>query len=410
LSHINISYETNIVHFTFLSIDHLIYESYNKIKESAYQMFKPDKSYINYTLKVLGLSKASKPINDLLKSNSCVVNDFKKSFIQKASISLESAKIFVESYKAKNLKVIKISESSVDTSTPILMCATKDDFNKVEKQILYHRKLGFKHFAYIDNNSTDGTYEWLLEQDDVSVFSISEKYIGTRRNSWRKQAMDFFGYDRWYLILDSDEFFAYPGMEQVTIEKYIGFLEKNRIYSALTPMIDMYTKDSLFSGTMEQFDLDYCYFDTDTYIEKSRHTGTEIFGGPRQRLFPNEDTSIANLLTKYALVKPAKAYICDTHRNYPLKSNRQCKKAVAFLLHYKFLPDDIIKYEEIIKIGHYSGGSGQYKHYKSIYENTPNLSFYYKKSQKMNSSLDLLKINIINKPFYDKFLKYFSDS
>lgn len=348
----------------------------------------------------LGLGKTSR----FLKQNHEYFSDYCEAMYQITATGVD-IKNYLNSYKKKTVKPIKVLNVPHDEYLPIFLCAVKDDLVRVKAQLEYHRNIGITHFAYIDNMSTDGTFEWLEAQPDVSLFRADEKFHATVRNAWRKQVTDILGYDKWYLVVDSDEFFIYPGIESRPINEYIRFLEQENIRSALTFMVDMYSKNSLFNSSLgddNDFREEFCYFDTDTYTIRKTHQRCEIKGGPRLRVF-----STSNKLTKYPLIKLSKSMILFTHCNYPLQMNFDASLPIAFLLHYKFLPHDNAIFEERINSGVYSHGSMAYKKYKKNYSENPNISFYYNESQKLDNSMDLLNINLLDKKFFGNFLKLY---
>lgn len=332
---------------------------------------------------------------------------FKKSIYQlsKAKYSVTD---FVESYKNKSIRAIRIVNKTTPKNEPILICAVKNDLNKIKAQIDHHRKIGIKHFAYIDNMSSDGTLEWLNEQNDISLFVAEEYFNDSRKFAWRRQVMDVFGYERWYIVLDSDEFLCYPGIEEIPIGGYIDYLEDKQICSLMTPMIDMYSKSDLFiMDDSKSFFDEYCYFDADSYTQYRYGEEVAVGGGPRTRLLGQKFK-----LSKYSMLKACSATIMGNHTVYPeyLRPVKEQKGAKAFLLHYKFLPDDIIKYREMVKTGKYDYyGNENVKLSKKAfdaYAQVEEKNFIYEGSQKLNSSMDLLKINICDSQFFKDFLKY----
>lgn len=360
--------------------------------------------YISYSARKYGFTKNSRNNLEIIRQYQDTVIDFKKSLIQMAAFTGYPISHFIDSYKNKTVKTVRILDITLQDNDPILICAVKDDLNRVKKQLEHHRKIGVKHFAYIDNHSTDGTFEWLKNQNDVSLFTVTEQFNSTIKNAWRRQVTDIFGYNRWYLILDSDEFFTYPGIEKKPIYDYIDFLEKKNIKYAHTPMIDMYANNHLFTGHPDDFVDDYCFFDSDSYIVTKNFWSFSIMGGPRGRLFKENNQDRNPRLSKYSLLKAQTSDLIGTHNNYPLKRNFNTKYAVAFLLHYKFLPNDDVKYRKIIEHGNYSKESSEYKLFMKTHAQNPDLSFYYEKTVQLNSSLDLLKLSIADRKFFDCFL------
>lgn len=317
---------------------------------------------------------------------------------------------YVESYKKQKVKCIKRdSQKMIKTKEPILICAVKNDIHRVKMQIEHHKKIGIKHFIYIDNMSSDGTYEYLLKAG-VDVFQVDEYFNAVVKNSWFRQITDIYGYNQWYLILDSDELFVYPGMETKSLEKFIKFSEKNNMNYIQSFMIDMYSKEKINSAptkinSMDKYDIKHenCYFDTETYTCEKYFRGKRITGGPRSRVFSTERNRFDPLLTKNPLIYLTRDIVYGIHHSIPYRNNFD-KPIISGLLHYKFLPEDRIKYEKIAKEGNYSGGSAEYKQYLLKIEQEPELYFYYKDTQKFNTSMDLLKINIFNRDLSEKFI------
>ena len=73
--------------------------------------------------------------------------------------------------------------------------------------------MGVRHFVFIDNGSGDGTEQFLMGQEDVTLYSAPWPFEHRRKSGWLLQAIEETGTDRWYLRLDSDEFLTWEGME-----------------------------------------------------------------------------------------------------------------------------------------------------------------------------------------------------
>ena len=361
------------------------------------------KLLIRRTIQSMGLTKRGRNYYSARRAIEGLDTSLRKSICQYLYIC-GNISDFIDSYMQKKLSVEKMIDKNIPCDELILLCTVKDDLMRVQAQIEHHRKIGVRHFAYIDNMSTDGTFEWLKEQEDVILFSINEAFSASRSAAWKKQALDNLGYDRWYLVIDSDELFVYPGMELFSIGRYIEHLEIKGIQSILAPMIDMYSSKPVFSADAEvDFRNEYRFFDTDTYAAFTGYgSSARVRGGARSRLFG----SINQVnLAKYPLTKIHADTIISCHNNFPI--NRRTRKirynkAVAFLLHYKFLPGDIQKFRNAIKLENYAGKSRWIKQYMKACELNPEISFYFESSQIFNSSMDLLKINICDKGFFEE--------
>lgn len=289
------------------------------------------------------------------------------------------------------------SRCNIEKNELVLICNVKDDLRRIQMLISHHRQLGVKHFAIIDNDSKDGTYEWLLQQD-IDLFCVKEKYNSVIRAAWIAQLVEYYGLNRWYLILDSDELLVYEGMEHKSIQQLLVEMEEKHISRGLGFMIDMYAESSNLKQLPSEEDIfeKYCYFDTQTYYYKKHPLFKSIHGGPRERIFGKQDREPTELLTKYPIIYWEEGELYRYHYMFPFEKNFDSPCFLG-LFHYKFLDGDYDKYSNIANEGNYAGGSKLYKKYLSKIGEEYNISFMDKQSQKYQSSLDLRKINIFKK-------------
>lgn len=292
-----------------------------------------------------------------------------------------------------SINILKLSEVEREDTEVILLCVVKNDIQKIKNLIKHHRKIGVRHFAILDNGSNDGTIEWLKEQKDVDLFYVQDKYTTNRREAWINRLVAYYGLNRWYLILDSDELFAFYNMETKNIESLIDYCEKNSIDRMRTVMIDMYANDSFYSTNSNDEYLEKCkYFDLNSYKYENRDVIDLVTGGPRSRIFKQKPW-----LTKYPLCYFVEGDIQGkSHFLFPYNKNKNTKCFTA-LLHYKFLPRDIKKYRKIAKEGNYFNGSIQYKQYVDYIDNSHGLSFMSEQSCEYIDTDSLYKIPILEK-------------
>lgn len=297
----------------------------------------------------------------------------------------------IKAFTQHEINPVKVNQENIEQAVT-LICIVKNDLQRIKNLYKHHQKIGVEQFVFIDNNSNDGTREWLIEQENTDVYLVEEEYSSPRRSGWINQVLNRYGFERWYLVLDSDELFVYDSMEKFSISDLIEYCEEHNIDRLSSIMLDMYAKDGLFK-TNKNIKENYRYFDSDSYIVKNEFQGLEVRGGPRQRVMFNHSDTKAPLLTKQPLFFFRKGDLYATsHFLYPFEKTTFIGSA---LLHYKFLESDFKKYQEIVEKGNFAKGSIEYKNYMKSFENNEDLTFMYSGSKEYKDSSSLQVMNII---------------
>ncbi|MCM1173560.1 MAG: glycosyltransferase family 2 protein [Blautia sp.] len=311
---------------------------------------------------------------------------------QKLYFSNPESREFIEEFYHCKLRRCRWRE--FHNKEVIAVVAVKNELYRVKKFLEHYRKIGVTQFAFIDNGSSDGTFEFLSEQDDVSLFEVKDDYTSVRREAWINRIVDDYGHGRWYLIADIDELLSYVGIEQNGIHGLIEYAEKKKMNRVRAILLDMYA-DSLSSlnDCPDPYE-DMRYFDTDTYTVHRTTVMEEVRGGFRKRVFHSDA-----LLTKYPLLFFSDYCIqCNSHSPFPYRNNIGQDCFIA-LMHYKFMPADIARYREIAGKGNYYKGSAQYKQYLNVLDGQKgDFEFKYAGSERYSDSGDLLRTGLIKAP------------
>ncbi|UQZ75702.1 hypothetical protein C2I17_14715 [Niallia circulans] len=314
-----------------------------------------------------------------------------KKFILAQPNEVNVAKTFFTS----EIKLIKKSSAKLGSGfNPILICVVKDDLYRIQQLYHHYRNLGVKNFAILDNGSTDGTFEFLMRQNDTDLFRVEAKYTTMNREAWVNRLIAYYGFNRWYINVDSDELLIFNECENKSIIDLINFFENNNITRARALMVDMYNEGRLFnSNVIDDIYNEFCYFDLNTYYkEETTAYFDEVRGGPRERLFGHNP-----LLTKYPVFKFMPGDIQGkSHYQFPYIKNKNSNCYLA-LLHYKFLPNDLLKYKNIAEQGNYHNGSIEYKKYIEVYNSQKSTTFYYNNSIRLTDSNSIYKIPLLLK-------------
>lgn len=298
-------------------------------------------------------------------------------------------------YTFANSKVEVIRKTEVKTENiPIVVLCIKNDLRRIRILVEHYRALGVEKFAFMDNGSDDGTFEWLLKQPDIDLFRCFEHYQTAVKEGWINRIVSHYGFNRWYILTDSDELGTYIGMEQHSLRDVIKYAEQYGIKRFKGLTIDMYVDGQPFGNT-DDIRGDYRFMDVDTYFEKEVTVGKYKYkaylGGPRHRLMNSNIT-----LSKFPLVYFEKGMVSDSaHVQFPhsLLSQYQCYIGI---LHYKFIDKDFEVYRKRAQTkSGFSTGGLMYKEYMNFIEKTEGINFVYKDSIEFNNSDSLKRISFI---------------
>lgn len=212
----------------------------------------------------------------------------------------------------------------------------------------YHRKLGVDHFLIVDNQSDDGTTEFLQKQPDVSLWTASGSYKKSRFGlDWVTSLMFRFGHGHWCLTLDADELFAFPHSETRSLRELTSWLDQNRHHAVGALMLDLYPKgrlsEHIYQSGQDPTEI-LSWYDANNYrMQVQQPYGSHwIQGGVRDRVFFGSEPERAPTLNKVPLVKWHRryAYVTSTHQILPKHLNQVFGfdgLPTAVLLHTKFL-------------------------------------------------------------------------
>ena len=241
--------------------------------------------------------------------------------------------LYVFTRKRLKLKKKATQKANVkkDFEMPVLVCVLNNEMEKLPLFFSHYREMGIKRFVMIDNMSSDGTYEFLLKQKDVELYSVKETFRGYLKEGWINQILALYGYDRWYLVVDADELLVWPQMERVSLKNLIRICQAKKEYRPMAIMLDMYSRGKLFCNQTSNIYSEFSYCDLDTYYWIKNQEVDILSGGPRERVFGSK---VWLSKTPLFYLKPMDIFCC-AHYMYPYKKDRKRCCPIA-LLHYKF--------------------------------------------------------------------------
>ncbi|MEO0773118.1 MAG: glycosyltransferase family 2 protein [Pseudomonadota bacterium] len=241
----------------------------------------------------------------------------------------------------------------------LLFGVVRDGIEYADWFLSYYRALGVAHFFIVDNGSEDGTFEYLKDQPDVSLFHQPQSFSKSRCGIfWVNDLLKSYGVGHWCLNVDIDEALVFAGSDKgKTIHDFVGFLDREGAETSAGFMLDIYPASLERSDTengfdrSEYIDLDYqmfpCEYPPYTYVK----------GGIRGRMSGRH-----LLMTKAPLIKMGRetCYLTNNHYHTHLKvSQMRCA-----VLHYKFVGDIVGRVDDAIEQQEHFNGATFYKSLK----------------------------------------------
>jgi len=181
-----------------------------------------------------------------------------------------------------------------------VICPVHNEMLLLPHFLAHHRRLGVTSFVMIDNNSSDGTREYLLTQQDCIVYHTDERYQDALWGvDWINRIVAQTDYRGWLIYVDADEHLAYRDMEATPIQGFLRRLSEDGADTVFGVMVDMYPDgDFLQVGLEPDSDLHdvLCWFDSDYVLRPwprrpwdpaTSAYRLQVLGGPRCRLMSN---------------------------------------------------------------------------------------------------------------------------
>ncbi len=283
--------------------------------------------------------------------------------------------------------VCVVDRSGQITADAVLAFSTmRNEIIRLPYFLEYYRKLGVAHFLIVDNDSDDGTGEYLADQPDVSLWHTTHSYKLSRFGvDWLTWLQIKFGHGHWCLTVDADEILIYPHCDTRPLKALTDWLDQAKIPSFGTMMLDMYPKGALDAQTyqagQDPFQI-LRWFDGDNYRSQMQPELQNLWiqGGVRERVFFADRPERAPTMNKTPLVKWNRryAYVSSTHSLLPRRLNQVFDlggtgKTTGVLLHNKFLHMVADKSREEKHRQEHFENSSQYDTYYDSLTQSPDL-------------------------------------
>ncbi|MCF3592384.1 glycosyltransferase family 2 protein [Rhodobacteraceae bacterium LMO-12] len=288
--------------------------------------------------------------------------------------------------KRRELRAMSDRTDKIQRDDILLFSTQRNEKIRLPYFLQYYREQGVNHFLIVDNDSDDGSLEYLMKQPDVSVWYTRKSYKRSRFGvDWLNWLQMKYAHGHWSLVVDPDEFLIYPFCDTRPLRALTDWLDASSIKSFSAMLLDMYPKGRIDAQPYRegQDPLEITsWFDSGNYmINKNGKFGNLwIQGGPRARKFFAKKPEAAPALNKIPLVKWDRkyAYVSSTHMLLPRGLNLVYdewggEKASGILLHTKFLDTFTSKAQEELERKQHYAASIEYKAYAETLAKDPDL-------------------------------------
>ena len=281
----------------------------------------------------------------------------------------------------------KLNNVSLARPEHALFCRVKNEDYFLGHFLNHYRKLGVEHFYFADDQSDDGTREYLLAQPDCTVieaeFSFSEEVEGMKGKDWVMRAVPerMIG-DGWTISVDADEFMVLPEGYS-TIGDLTRDLEKRGEISCVGVMVDFYPRTlghRFVDRALDPFEA-FPFFDVGPYFiwKQGEIHPLPLHAGVRHRInewmFERDGPKVwktyrPTMLHKVPLIQWGRGMLPNPKHRHSSDTPPYTGTQVA-LAHFKFYPDLDLKIREGLESKFYHGQSFYYRllnHYLPLFE------------------------------------------
>lgn len=257
------------------------------------------------------------------------------------------------SYRSRHQLTSEVDRTGQIRGADVLCFATvRNERVRLPYFLEHYRQLGVAQFLIVDNESDDGTFEFLRMQRDVSLWRTGDSYRASRFGlDWLTWLQMRYAHGHWSLMVDADELLIYGQYETRTLIDLTGWLDAQGQSVFGAHMLDLYPRSALGGQTYlaGENPLDVVHwFDASPYrAERQMPLGNLwVQGGVRERVFFADAPARSPTLNKIPLVKWSRryAYVNSCHSILPRDLNHAYdgpggEIPSGVLLHTKFLPE-----------------------------------------------------------------------
>lgn len=271
------------------------------------------------------------------------------------------------------LKRIDNRTISIDEKEVLCFLVIRNESTRLPFFFSYYHQKGISKFFVVDNNSTDDTLNFLLNQKDTYIWFTESSYSASRCGvDWVEILAKKYGVNHWCLFIDADEMLYYYKCEYKTISELCVDLEINNEKAFPVILLDMYSNQAVQETYYyrNQNPLEVCkYFDRNFYHLKLENTEFNFnrnkalyAGGLRSRIFSDDEPDFF-ILNKVPLLKYKSNLKLQIGQHWTEYAIDEISRETGCLLHFKYFSYFPQKVQEEVKRREHDSNARDYVKY-----------------------------------------------
>ena len=271
-------------------------------------------------------------------------------------------------------QLINRKKIKIENGIYLVFCV-RNEYHRIAYFLDYYRRLGIAGFLAVDNDSSDGTGEYLLDQPDCSIWYTRSSYKDSNFGmDWCNYLIARYLSNRWVVCCDPDEFIVYPSCEDRDFVELTTHMDRLGQRSLFCLMVDTYGRNGIERTELKPGQNPFevaAYFDDLVPSQRLNEKKGNIWiqGGVRMRAGFRNNPQCAPAINKVPLIKWRRGYryLSSMHHTNTSEINFNLHGNPEFIsgciMHFKYVSSIIHKAEEeLIRKQHYDDGI-EYKKY-----------------------------------------------
>ena len=270
---------------------------------------------------------------------------------------------------AYGLESVARTDTAISPDEILAVIGLRDEVARLPHVLEHHRRLGVDRFLIIDNGSSDGSLEYLVDQPDTVVWRTEGSYRGANCGAvWWDLLLRRHARGNWCLIIDADEYFVFPDWENRRLRDLCAELDVQHATCYPAVFLDMYGAGRLSESVI---DADHDLLETFPHFDRNwfrmrrglagpRHNLLNHWGGVRSRIFGDRALD-SYLLDKVPLFRHRSGDVLLSGNHWTSRPSSEISDGRGVLLHFKYDAGFAALIAQEVERGEHAGAARAYR-------------------------------------------------